>query len=303
MARDGSNAGGEHDKFDPAVGVRRAGGTAGTLYVCGTPIGNLGDVTPRLRETLASVDVIACEDTRRTRTLLSALEVPTPRLLSYRSDNERASAGGVVELLVGGNDVALVTDAGMPSVSDPGVELVRAAHDAGVHVVTVPGPSALDAALSVAGARGSRITFVGFLPRTARNVCVVMQEHADCVLVAFEAPNRVADTLAAVASVQPERVVVVARELTKRHEQVRRGPVAELAADVAIGECRGEHVLVFDPMPTATSADDAPSNRDVVLVQALVEEGMKVRTACKVVATHSGARANALYEAVVESRS
>jgi 16S rRNA (cytidine1402-2'-O)-methyltransferase len=278
------------------VDAPQPGEGPGRLLVCGTPIGNLGDVTPRLRETLAATPVIACEDTRRTRALLSALGVPTPRLLSYRSDNEQASARGVVEVLLGGNDVALVTDAGMPAISDPGAELVARAHEAGIEVVVVPGPSALDAALAASGARGSRMTFVSFLPRSAQAVRDLVEEHAGCVLVAFESPQRVAASLAAIAEVQPGRTVTIARELTKRHEQVRRGRASDLAAEVAAGgEVKGEHVLVHDAEAAAPA--DGVAARDVALVQALVEEGVRMRTACKLVAAHAGVRVNALHAA------
>ena len=196
--------------------------TTGTLRICGTPIGNLGDVTQRLRETLADAAVIACEDTRRTRALLTALEIPAPKLERLDANTEERGAARLVERLLQGDDVALVTDAGMPAVSDPGTRLVLAAAAAGVVVEVIPGPSAVTAAFAASGIEGDGFAFIGFLPRTAGGLNARL-DAADAwgvPLIAFEAPGRLPRTLATLAAREPERRIVVCRELTKLHEQV-----------------------------------------------------------------------------------
>lgn len=271
-------------------------GSSGQLLVCGTPIGNLDDVTPRLRATLGAVDAIACEDTRTTRQLLSALGVSAPRLVSYRDDNEADAARRVLAELEAGRDVALVTDAGMPGVSDPGAVLVQAAHDAGVEVRVIPGPSAVDAAVAVSGCGGSGYVFVAFLPRSARELCDLVREHAGEVVVAFESPRRLPRSLEIVAGIQPDRRGCVARELTKRFEQVACGSVRDLAARV--GEdgdvpARGEFVVVLDRLPGDAAA---VSVRAVDLVLAMVDEGVRMKDACRLVAAHDGVPTRELYE-------
>lgn len=271
----------------------------GCLYVCGTPIGNLDDVTPRLRATLAAVGAIACEDTRRTRQLLSALDLRTPRLISYREDNERAAADEVLGVLEHGRDVALVTDAGMPAVSDPGVPLARRAHERGIAVRVVPGPSAETAALAVAGCGGSGHRFVGFLPRSSDALRRLLLETAFEVVVAFESPRRVAATLRAIAEVQPERMVATCRELTKRHEHTRLARADVLAADP--GEERGEFVLVLDALAQVDPA--GVDDRAVSLVLELVDEGVRMKAACRHVAAYADVSSRQLYQAALQRRS
>lgn len=270
--------------------------------MCATPIGNLGDASPRLRELLGAVDVIACEDTRVTRKLLGLLDVsPVPRLLSHRQDNERESARGIVQLLEQGKDVALATDAGTPAISDPGVRLVRAAREAGVEVLAVPGPSAVAAALSVSGCGGTGHTFVGFLPRTAREMSHLLVQHMHQVLVAFESPARLAASVRRVAQVQPQRVLSVSRELTKLHEHSMWGEASDVAAALDTGPPpRGEIVLVLDAMPPA--AAPVADVRAIELVLAMAKEGVRVKRACQLVAAHAGHSANELFEAVQHTR-
>ncbi|MCW2925232.1 MAG: hypothetical protein JWM98_2636 [Thermoleophilia bacterium] len=276
------------------------GGGPGRLHVCAVPIGNLDDASPRLRAVLGAVDVIACEDTRTTRRLLDLLGVaPVPRLLAHHGHNEAASATGVVALLVEGLDVALVSDAGSPAVSDPGVELVAAAHAAGVEVVAVPGPSAVAAALGVAGIGGSGYRFVGFLPRAAGELDELLERHAGDVVVAFESPHRLHRSLVAIASLQPERVVAACRELTKRHEQVARGTAAEVSARLP-DPVKGELVLVLAPLPVAAIDADP---RAVGLVLDLASEGLRVKAAAQVVARHLGGSARELFDAASSARS
>lgn len=270
----------------------------GTLFVCATPIGNLGDVSERLRETLAEVDVIACEDTRRTRRLLTALEIRTPDLVVCDEHRERAAVGPLIARLQAGAKVALVSDAGTPSLADPGVVLVRAAHEAGVPVVAIPGPSAITAAVSVSGMGGSRYTFVGFLPRSAQQLSQLIREYEADVLVAFESPQRISASLAAIAEIQPTRSIVVCRELTKRFEQVRAGVAVDLAAAFD-GEVRGELVLVFAPLVSERPDVDRST---LTLARELLEAGLSMKEVSKLVGRHSGVGSRALYEALLSDR-
>lgn len=270
--------------------------STGTLYACAVPIGNLEDASPRLRRVLGEVGAIACEDTRTTGRLLDLLGIdPRPRLLAHHDHNARASADGVVALLERGLDVALVSDAGTPAVSDPGVELVAAAHAAGIEVVAVPGPSAVAAALSVAGLGGSGHRFVGFLPRAEAALADQLARHAGDVVVAFESPNRLRRSLEVVAQEQPQRVVVACRELSKRHEEVVRGDAVALLEHFA-GDVKGELVLVFAAV--AASGQPAGDPRSVELVRAMVGEGVRLKVATRIVATHLGGSSRELYAAI-----
>lgn len=270
----------------------------GGLWVCATPIGNLEDVTDRLRSVLASVDVIACEDTRRTRALLSALGIATPRLLSHRLDNERASVDGVIDVLQSGARVALVSDAGTPGISDPGSLLVRAALDARIPVRVIAGPSSVAAALSVAGCSAIGHTFVGFLPRSAGDLHQLMRKHAHEVIVALESPQRITASVQSVAAVQPSRRVVIARELTKLHEEVLAGDAESIAAQLAERDVRGEVVVVFDALPQEATF---VTPRLLELVHAIVAEGVRMKNACRIVAEHADVSARDLYAHMVKS--
>jgi 16S rRNA (cytidine1402-2'-O)-methyltransferase len=267
---------------------------AGTLYVCAVPIGNLEDASPRLRRVLGSVDVIACEDTRTTGRLLELLEVdPKPRLLAHHEHNERASAAGIVAHLESGDDVALVSDAGTPAESDPGVVLVDAALDAGLEVVVVPGPSAAASAIAVAGFRGTAWRFVGFLPRRRGELEALLGSSAGDVVVAFEAPGRLRRSLEVLDELQPGRRIAACRELTKLHEEVVRGTAAELLAHFG-DEVKGELVLVLEALVAAEGGDD----RAAALAAALVEGGMRPKDASRIVADHLGGSSRELYDAV-----
>ncbi len=274
--------------------------TTGTLRICGTPIGNLGDVTQRLRDTLAGATVIACEDTRRTRALLSALGIPAPKLERLDANTEERGATRLVERLLHGDDVALVTDAGMPAVSDPGSRLVLAAAAAGVVVEVIPGPSAVTAAFAASGIEGDGFAFIGFLPRTAGGLNARL-DAADAwglPLIAFEAPGRLPRTLATLAAREPERRIVVCRELTKLHEQVARGTVAELAAQ--FGEPPpGEVTLVL----AAGAPRPAGGPSEVQLHDALVQlrdSGLGARRASEIAALLSGLPRRELYERLID---
>jgi len=268
----------------------------GRLYVVGTPIGNLGDLSERARETLASVDLIAAEDTRRTGRLLAHAGVKT-KMLSLFEGNERQRVDEVLRRLREGAAVALVSDAGMPAVSDPGFQLVRAAVDAGIEVAVVPGPSAVTAALVVSGLPTDRWVFEGFLPRRAgeRRDRLRALSGDPRTVVLFESPARVASLLRDVLAELGDRRIALARELTKLHEEVVRGRVSEVSASVEASEPRGEVVVVLEGAePTEADLDEL-----VAEARRLVAEGMRKREAAATVARRSGGSANAIYDALV----
>ena len=268
---------------------------SGRLVVCPTPIGNLEDVTLRVLSALRDADVVACEDTRRTRVLLDRYGV-SAKLVSYHEHNEDKRAGELVERMRGGAVVALVSDAGMPLVSDPGYVLVRACVAAGLPVEVLPGPSAAIAALVASALPADSWRFAGFLPRKKGELRELLASPGG-TLVAFESPRRVPATLALLAEVDPDREVAVCRELTKMHEEVVRGSAAELAKRYAKEAPRGEVVLVFGPRADAEA--DGPAGVDAV--RELVEAGAKPRAAAAVVARLTGGSANALYQALTRT--
>ncbi|MEA2494371.1 MAG: rRNA (cytidine1402-2-O)-methyltransferase [Thermoleophilaceae bacterium] len=259
---------------------------SGRLVVVPTPIGNLEDITLRALSSLRDADVIACEDTRRTRVLLDRFGVSAP-LVSYHEHNEEGRSRELVRRMQDGDVVALVSDAGMPLVSDPGFVLLREAVAAGLAIEVLPGPSAVLTALVASGLPSASWRFVGFLPRKAAALAELFASPE--TLVAFESPKRLAKSLAAVA---PDREVAVCRELTKVHEEVVRGTAGSLAARYADAPPRGEIVLVVGP---ANDGDEGvgPEARDAFA--ALVAAGAKRRVAATVVARLTGASANELY--------
>jgi 16S rRNA (cytidine1402-2'-O)-methyltransferase len=269
--------------------------TPGRLVVCPTPIGNLEDVTLRVLAALREADVVACEDTRHTRVLLERYGV-SATLVSYHEHNERARAAELVEKMREGSVVALVSDAGMPLVSDPGYVLVQGCVAAGLAVEVLPGPSAALAALVASALPADVWRFVGFLPRKRGPLEAVFA--APETVVAFESPRRVGASLAVLAEVDPERPAAVCRELTKLHEEVVRGTAAELAARYGDEAPRGEIVLVVGGAPPRSGVEPAA----VDAVRRLVEAGAKPRAAASVVAELTGAPANALYREVVQAR-
>jgi 16S rRNA (cytidine1402-2'-O)-methyltransferase len=220
---------------------------AGTLYVVATPLGNLGDLTPRAAELLRSVPVVAAEDTRRTRGLLTHLGA-SPRLLSFHGHSGPGRLQTLLEILADGRDVALVSDAGTPVVSDPGADLVSAVRAAGHAVVPIPGVSAVATALSVCGFPGDRYLFLGFVPRKGaeRQRLLARAAAEEWTVVFFEAPTRLAALLADLAALcGPAREAAVARELTKMHEEIRRGTLGELGTHYATSEARGEITVIL----------------------------------------------------------
>lgn len=265
---------------------------AGGLVVCPTPIGNLEDVTLRVMGALRDADVIACEDTRHTGLLLQRLGV-SGKLVSYNEQNERRRAGELVERMSGGERVALVSDAGMPLVSDPGFVLVQSCIAAGLAVEVLPGPSAALTALVASGLPADSWRFCGFLPRKAAELDSLLKSLGE-TLVAFESPKRVAASLGRLAAIDGERPAAVCRELTKLHEEVVRGGAAELAARYAAEAPRGEVVLVIGAASEQARSDERLGEARSAVAR-LVESGARPREAARVVAELTGLRANALY--------
>jgi 16S rRNA (cytidine1402-2'-O)-methyltransferase len=263
----------------------------GRLVVCPTPIGNLEDVTLRVLSALRDADVIACEDTRTTKVLLDRYGVVGERV-RYDANVERRVAPRLVERMRAGEVVALVSDAGMPLVSDPGFVLVQACVAAGLAVEVLPGPSAALAAVVASGLPAETWRFVGFLPRRRAELEAAFRVPE--TLVAFESPRRVGASLAVLAAVDPDRPVAVCRELTKLHEEIVRGTASALAERYADAEVRGEVVLVVGP----ASAEAAALDVGVSALARLVEAGARARPAAAVVAELTGLSANALYRAL-----
>jgi 16S rRNA (cytidine1402-2'-O)-methyltransferase len=269
---------------------------SGRLVICPTPIGNLEDVTLRVLAALRDADIVACEDTRRTRKLLDRYGV-NARLVSYHEHNERQRARELVDRMRAGGVVALVSDAGTPLVSDPGFVLVQACVAAGLAVEVLPGPSAALAALVASALPADRWRFAGFLPRKRAELERLLAGAE--TLVAFESPRRVAASLAVLAELDPERPVAVARELTKIHEEVVRGSAAELAARYGSEAPRGEVVLIVGGARGDAPPDTGPA---IEAVRRLVEAGAKPRVAASVVAELTGQAANTLYRALTDER-
>jgi len=275
----------------------------GLLLLAGTPIGDPQDAPPRLASVLTTADVVAAEDTRRLARLTAALGVtPAGRVVSYHEHNEVRRTPELLADLMAGATVVVVTDAGMPSVSDPGFRLVQAAVEAGVRVSAVPGPSAVLTALAVSGLPVDRFCFEGFLPRKAGERSRALAGLADerRTMVFFEAPHRLASTLEALAQeLGPERPVAVCRELTKTYEEVVRGTAAEVVAWARDGEVRGEVTLVVQGAPERPAAD--PESL-VGEVQHLCDGGLRLKDAVAEVAERHRVPKRDLYAAALAAR-
>ena len=267
----------------------------GRLIVCPTPIGNLDDVTPRVREALVSADYIACEDTRRTGAPArqarhppgAARWSPTTRATKRRGRPSWRSGSSAATI------VALVSDAGMPAISDPGYKLIRRCIERDLEVTVLPGPSVVPVALVASGLPTDRWRFEGFLPRRAGEMERVLRSTE--TVVAFESPRRVGESLAALASIAPDRQAAVCRELSKMHEEVARGSLGELARRFR-GDVKGEIVLVIGP--AASDEHDKDVGFAVDALRHLVQSGARPRAAASVVAALTGTRANDLYKAL-----
>jgi 16S rRNA (cytidine1402-2'-O)-methyltransferase len=277
----------------------------GALILVATPIGNLGDLSARAIQTLRTADIVAAEDTRRTRVLLSAAGVPAGnRLRAVHSHNERAEAAKIVEAIRSGKTVAYVSDAGTPGIADPGERLVRACLDAGLAVQVVPGPSALLAALVLSGLPSGRFRFEGFLPRkgVARAERLSAIAESDSTVVLFESPHRVAATLADLRDVcGPVRAVAVARELSKVFEEVVRGQLGQVAETAArASQARGEHVIVVGPAAAPDKAVDDDTVEHAAARE--LDAGHSPRDAAAVVAETLGVSHRRAYDAVLRVR-
>lgn len=292
----------------PARSGRRPETTV--LYLCATPIGNLEDVTLRLLEVLRKADFVACEDTRRTRILLERHGI-SARLVSFHEHNEEQRLAALLPLLREGKDVAVVSDAGMPGVSDPGFTLVRACADEVLPVTVVPGPSAVSTALVLSGLPADRFAFVGFLARSKSKLVEQLAafDATGAAVVAFESPRRLGASLAAIGERWPARRVAVCRELTKLHEEVLRGTAAEVVAQLP-DPVRGEIVLVLESVTgsgavrggMAQGSDARGLETAGRALEMLIESGLGVKKAAGIVAELTGLPGRAAYDMALRAK-
>jgi 16S rRNA (cytidine1402-2'-O)-methyltransferase len=264
----------------------------GKLTVTPTPIGNLGDITIRARDALSNADLIACEDTRRAGRLLELLEIPAPRMVSYHEQNEADRARELAQVIERGDSVVLISDAGTPGISDPGYRLIRACIDRDLEVEVLPGASAVTTALIASGLPTHRWRFLGFLPRRTGELERVLQSPE--TVIAFESPRRLPESLAALATLAPDRPAAVCRELTKLHEEVARGTLGELMRRFR-DTVRGEIVVVIGPAREAASQDTGFA---VDALRGLVRAGARPRAAASIVSALTGVPANELYRGI-----
>jgi 16S rRNA (cytidine1402-2'-O)-methyltransferase len=269
----------------------------GVLFLVGTPIGNLGDLSDRARETLASVAIVAAEDTRRTGRLLKGLDIRKP-LVSMFEGNEDDRSVELIDRLDAGDDVAVVTDGGMPSISDPGYRVVQLAVQRGIDVRVIPGPSAAIAALVLSGLPTDRFAFEGFLPRRPgdRGRRLQALRHDPRTIVFFESPRRVHTLLREILTTLGDRRVAVCRELTKLHEEVVRGGVEEVLGELDARQLKGEVAIVVEGERDPEAPD---AGALLAEVRVLVAGGMRTRDAARAVAERHGASANELYRAAI----
>jgi 16S rRNA (cytidine1402-2'-O)-methyltransferase len=275
----------------------------GTLFIVATPLGHLGDLSPRAAEVLRAVDVVAAEDTRRTRPLLAHAGAHA-RLISYHAHSTADRRDTVLEILHQGRDVALVSDAGTPGISDPGAALVAAVRSAGLRIIPVPGPSAVATALSAAGFSADRFLFLGFLPRKGKERARLLRQAADSewTVVLYEAPLRVAELLADLrVTAGPERKAILARELTKLHEEILSGSLEELSVRVEAVEPRGECTLVLEGSSRAAPDAGAGEEAARVLTARLLEAGHSRRDVARLVSEALGVPRNVAYRLAGEA--
>ncbi len=264
---------------------------AGRLTVCPTPIGNLRDLSPRARQALGEADLVACEDTRRAGLLFERLDLPRPRFVSYHEGNEAERAGQLAQQVERGAKVTLISEAGTPVISDPGFRLIRACLERDLDVEVLPGPSAVTTALVASGLPADRWRFEGFLPRRAGELERVLRSAE--TVVAFESPRRLAQSLASLAALAPNRPAAVCRELTKLHEEVARATLGELARRFR-DNVKGEIVLVIAPA-RSQGAEGPDLAFAVDALRRLVQSGARPRAAASVVGALTGTRPNHLY--------
>jgi len=279
---------------------------AGTLYIVSTPIGNLEDMTQRAVRVLGEVDLVACEDTRHTRKLLNHYGIKT-KTVSYHEHNERDRAAELLEALKSGLNVAIVSDAGTPGISDPGFRVVRTAIEEGLRVVPLPGPTAFVSALVASGLPGDQFFFDGFLPARsgARRTRLAELQSIPATLIFYEAPHRITESLRDAREILGEREAVVARELTKMHEEIIRGRLSELATrfSEAIPEPRGEMVLLIDRNLIETAFDESKSVPSLAsLVAGFEAAGLEPRSALKKAAKQLGISRDEAYRRLTAAR-
>ena len=277
---------------------------AGTLFICATPIGNLQDITLRVLEVLKDVDVIAAEDTRTTAKLLNHYGIKTP-CISYHRHNEKARSEFLIARLLEGENVALVSDAGTPGISDPGSIVIAAAIEAGINVVSLPGPTACIAALVASGLPSDRFVFEGFLPRNRKQRRERLEDLASDprTLVFYEAPHRLQESLEDFLSVLGDRRMVIIRELTKKFEEIVRGNISELTAQTTHHEARGEYVLVvegYTGLPIGEDKNDWKYLSVQEHMEKLMDQGYSKKDAVKVVAQMRGLPRREVYSYVEE---
>jgi len=272
------------------------------LFVCPTPIGNLGDITLRVLETLKSVNLVAAEDTRRTRKLLSHFGISKP-LTSFFEHNELKRLPDLLDRLRAGEDIALVSDAGMPGICDPGYSLIKAALDDNLAVEVLPGPSALETALIASGFTTDSFLFLGYLPRRKgdleQTLGFIARQGRTCI--AYESPHRLAKTLNAAASILGSRDIAICRELTKKFEEINRGPAASLASlfTALPDKIRGEIVLVFEGATEMDREEVETLERIEAALRVLLDDGVKARSASEAVALATGLPKNRIYKAAL----
>ena len=282
----------------------------GTLYLCATPIGNLGDMTIRAVETLRSVDLIAAEDTRHSRKLTSHFDIHVP-LTSYHEHNRRTKGPELLDKLLAGKNIALVSDAGLPGISDPGEDLVRLAIDAGVRVVPIPGANAALTALVASGLATDGFLFVGFLPKgsAARRTKIRALQNIPVTLLFYESPHQLAKTLADLLAVLGDRQAVIGRELTKLHEEFRRGRFSELLEWYGQNKPRGEFTLLVEGAATSSTEQENPAAEaealsDEAVLQAvnkLIASGVNKKDAIKMTASSLELPRRRVYQLVIKS--
>lgn len=278
---------------------------AGTLYLCATPIGNLEDITFRVLRVLQEVDLIAAEDTRNSIKLLNHFEIKTP-MTSYHEFNKYDKAAQLVEKLLEGTNIALITDAGTPGISDPGEELVRQAYAAGVTVTSLPGPAACITALTLSGLPTRRFAFEAFLPTDKKERAAVMEDlrTESRTIILYEAPHRLIKTLAELSEVLGDRPVSVCKELTKKHETVYRSTLKEAVHYYEVNEPRGEYVLVIEGKSFAEQREEAMAeSREIPLaehMQRYLDQGMDRKEAMKAVAADRGIPKREVYRMLLE---
>lgn len=274
---------------------------AGELFVVGTPIGNLGDLSPRAAETLEKVDFIAAEDTRVTLKILNHLEIKN-KLISYHEHNRMEKGPSIIERLLAGESCALVTDAGMPAISDPGQDLVRLCHENGIKVNSVPGPSAVITALALSGLEVSRFTFEGFLsvnkPSRKKHLEEIKTERK--TMVFYEAPHKLAATLHDLYVTLGDRRIALVKELTKIHENVEFTTLAEADGKYDGQKIKGEFVIIIEAKTEEELKADEPETDPVALAKEFIAQGMSVNEAAKNAAKATGAKKSDIYKQLVD---